>query len=45
MPAEWCSAMEGYLMKTKGLKPTGFPYVLEQALFAIANNEHGIDSW
>ena len=38
-------AMEGYLMKTYGIEADWIPYVLEQALFAIANNDAGIDHW
>lgn len=37
-------AMDGYLLKTYG-EPDWIPYVLEHALFAIANNDAGIDNW
>ncbi|KAJ3317293.1 hypothetical protein HDV06_001715 [Boothiomyces sp. JEL0866] len=38
-------AMEGYLMNTYGIEVDWFPYLLEQTLFAIANNDAGIDNW
>ena len=38
-------AIEGYLMKMYGMDAEWIPYVLEQALFAIANNDAGIDHW
>jgi membrane associated rhomboid family serine protease len=37
--------MDGYLMKIYGMDAEWIPYVLEQALFAIANNDAGIDHW
>ena len=37
--------MEGYLIKINGMDVEWIPYVLEQALFAIANNDAGIDHW
>ena len=38
-------AIEGYLMMIYRLDAERIPYVLEQAFFALANNDAGIDHW